>query len=78
VFPNPPFIPNLLKPGESASVEIYLEVAEDGSKTLVEIKRPSGIRELDQKVLQHVRTRWRFDALGEARKYTWEYEMQVN
>ena len=78
VFPNPPFIPNLLKSGESASVEIYLEVDADGTKTLVELKRPSGVRELDQKVLQHVRTRWRFEPIGEARKYTWEYVMQVN
>jgi TonB family protein len=78
VFPNPPFIPNLLKSGESASVEIYLEVDADGTKTLVEVKRASGVRELDQKVLQHVRTRWRFEPVGEPRKYTWEYVMQVN
>lgn len=78
VFPNPPFIPNLLKSGESASLEIYLEVAADGTKTVVEIRRSSGIRELDQRVLQHVRTRWRFDPLGEPRKYTWEFEMRAN
>lgn len=78
VFPNPPFIPNLLRSGESASLEIYLEVEADGTKTLVEVRRSSGIRELDTRVLQHVRTRWRFDPLGEPRKYTWEYEMRVN
>jgi len=78
IFPNPPFIPNLLKSGESASLEIYLEVDADGTKTLVEVRRSSGIRELDQKVLQHVRTRWRFDPIGESRKYTWEYEMRAN
>lgn len=78
VFPNPPFIPNLLKSGEAASLEIYLEVDGDGTKRVVEIRRSSGIRELDQRVLQHVRTRWRFDPIGELRKYTWEYEMRAN
>ncbi len=77
IFPNPPFIPNLIKSGESASLELYIEVAADGTKTLVEIRRSSGIRELDQRVLQHVRTRWRFDPIGEPRKYTWEYEMRA-
>lgn len=77
VFPHPPFIPNLLKSGEAASLEIYLEVEADGTKKVVEIRRSSGIRELDQRVLQHVRTRWRFYPIGEPRKYTWEYEMRA-
>ena len=77
IFPNPPFIPNLLRSGQSASLEIYLEVAANGTMTKVEVTRSSGIFELDRKVLQHVRTRWRFDPTGEDRRYTWEYEMRA-
>ena len=77
IFPNPPFIPNLLRAGQSASLEIYLEVAADGAMTKVEITRSSGVFELDRKVLQHVKSRWRFDPPGEERRYTWEYEMRA-
>ncbi len=77
IFPNPPFIPNLLRAGQSASLNLYLEVAADGTMTKVEITRSSGIFELDRKVLQHVKSRWRFDPPGEARRYSWEYEMRA-
>lgn len=76
IFPDPPYIPNILKPGETVVVEVYMEVSPDGTKKVVEIRRSCGIRELDLKALQHVRTRWRFDPPGEIRMYTREIEYQ--
>jgi TonB family protein len=78
IFPNPPFYSGLLRSGQSAAVTIYLEVSADGEKTLVEVKQSSGVPDLDRRVLQHVKTRWRFDAPGVEKRYDWVYEMRAN
>lgn len=77
IFPNPPFYSGMLRSGQSAAVLIYIEVSAEGEKTKVEIRRSSGIPALDQKVLQHVQGRWRFDPPGVEKRYEWEYEMQA-
>lgn len=78
IFPNPPFYSGLLRSGQSAAVTIYLEVSAEGEKTLVEVKESSGVPELDRRVLQHVKTRWRFDPPGVEKRYDWVYEMRAN
>lgn len=78
IFPNPPFYSGLLRNGQSAAVTIYLEVSPEGEKTLVEVKESSGVAELDRRVLQHVKTRWRFDPPGVEKRYDWFFEMRAN
>lgn len=78
IFPRPPFYSGVLRSGQSASVLIYIEVAPDGGKTKVEVRRSSGVPDLDRRVLQHVTTRWRFDAPGVEKRYEWEFVMEAN
>lgn len=74
ILPEPPFYSGLLKSGQTASLDIYIEVAPDGQKTKVEVSRSSGISELDRRVLLHVTSRWRFDPPGVVKYYVREFE----
>jgi protein TonB len=72
-FPPPQFVSGVLRNGESATVEVRIEVAPDGSMTKVEVDKTSGYLELDRRTVQHIRNRWRFPP-GEARLYVYPVE----
>jgi TonB family protein len=76
-FPNPPFVANIMRSGETALVEILIEVAPDGTMTNVEVQKSSGYFELDRKIVQHIKSRWKFDPPGQVRMYMYPHEQRV-
>jgi TonB family protein len=77
-FPAPPFVPNIMKSGQSATAEVRIDVADDGKINDVRIEKESGVPEFDRHVVQHIRKRFRFLPPGTAKTYIYECEQRVN
>ncbi len=60
-FPEPPFPSGVLRSGQSVDLSLLVELADDGTPEKVEVEATSGIYELDRKVAQHVKNRWRWE-----------------
>jgi hypothetical protein len=75
-FPAPPYVSGTLRSGDSAVVELYLEVNERGSIVKCDVNKTCGSFELDRKTTQYVRYHWRFPS-GEYRRYTVEIQFNV-
>lgn len=60
-FPEPAFPSGMLRSGQTVELVLRVELADDGTPATVEAETSSGLLELDRKVTQHVKSRWRWD-----------------
>lgn len=60
-FPEPPFPTGILRSGQSVDLTLLVELADDGTPEKVDVEVSSGIYELDRKVAQHVKSRWKWE-----------------
>jgi len=60
-FPEPPFPTGLLRSGQNVDLTLLVELADDGTPEKVDVESTSGLYELDRKVAQHVKSRWRWE-----------------
>lgn len=67
-FPEPAFPTGMLRSGQSVDLTLKVELGDDGVPVSVDVETPSGIYELDRKVAEHVKSRWKWDP-GQAK--TW-------
>ncbi len=75
-FPKPQYVQGTLRSGETAMMEVLIEVSPDGTVSKVDVQKSTGSFELDRKTVQHIKFRWKF-APGEARVYIYPVEFQV-
>ncbi|HTI69630.1 MAG TPA: energy transducer TonB [Candidatus Limnocylindria bacterium] len=67
-FPRPDYPREAIIKHESGTVEVLVEVAEDGVVTTAEVQSSSGSNSLDRQAVQFLKRKWRWPA-GEQRKY---------
>lgn len=67
-FPEPPFPAGTLRSGQSVDLTLRVELAENGTPASVEVETTSGIYELDRKVAEHVKSRWKWEP-GQAKSW---------
>lgn len=60
-FPEPPFPAGMLRSGQSVDLTLLVELGDDGAPEKVDVETSSGIYELDRKVVQHVKARWKWE-----------------